>query len=125
MDARRVLTFRAVAAERSFSRAARRLNLSQPSVSQLVDRRPGGLVLTTAGAVLLAHADAVAERLDLAARQLAELADQRGELRLGAFPTALAGYVPAAIARMRQQHPQLRLLVEEVIPNDLEERLLR
>src|SRR5215208_5170449 len=36
MDARRLLTFRAVARERSFSRAARSLALSQPSVSQQV-----------------------------------------------------------------------------------------
>ena len=46
MDPRRVLTFRAVAHQRSFSRAARELALSQPSVSNQVacagarDRRP-------------------------------------------------------------------------------------
>src|SRR3954447_7927024 len=106
MDPRRVLTFRAVARERSFSRAAERLSLSQPSVSQqvaqlerevgtrLLDRRPGGLRLTPAGEVLLAHADAIAERFDLAATQLAEVAtEQRTLLRVGAFPTALAGLV--------------------------------
>jgi len=38
MDPRRVLTFRAVARERSFSRAARRLALSQPSVSNQIGR---------------------------------------------------------------------------------------
>ena len=55
MDPRRVLTFRVVAHERSFSRAARELSLSQPSVStqvaqlerelgaRLLERRPGGL----------------------------------------------------------------------------------
>ena len=61
MDPRRVLTFRAVARERSFSRAARELALSQPSVSnqiaalereigaRLLNREPGGL--TVAGSV--------------------------------------------------------------------------
>src|SRR5438093_4830567 len=141
MDSRRVLTFRAVAHERSFSRAARQLRVSQPSVSQqvallehevgtkLLDRRPGGLQLTPAGEVLLTHADAIAQRFELATTQLAELAelaDQRREqLRFGSFPTALAGFVPAAIARLRRQHPQLRLLVDEVTPSQLEERLLR
>ncbi|MGZ6575442.1 MAG: LysR family transcriptional regulator, partial [Solirubrobacteraceae bacterium] len=69
MDPKRVLTFRAVANHRSFTRAAEELALSQPSVShqvaalereigaRLLDRRPGGLQLTPAGALLLEHAD--------------------------------------------------------------------
>src|SRR5918992_5259373 len=72
LDPRRLLTFRAVALQRSFSRAAEALSLSQPAVSQqvaalerqlgtpLLDRRPGGLVLTAAGRLLLEHAEAVA-----------------------------------------------------------------
>jgi DNA-binding transcriptional LysR family regulator len=132
------MTFRAVAHQRSFSAAARQLRLSQPSVSQqvallevevgtkLFDRRPGGLQLTPAGEVLLTHTDAIAQRFDLAATQLAELAHQgREQLRFGSFPTALAGYVPEAIARLRRRHPELRLLVDEVTPSHLEERLLR
>ena len=82
MDPRRVLTFRAVAHERSFSGAARSLSLTQPAVSQqvaalerevgarLLDREPGGLRLTAAGEVLLEHADAIAQRFELAAAQL-------------------------------------------------------
>ncbi|HTU98797.1 MAG TPA: LysR family transcriptional regulator, partial [Solirubrobacteraceae bacterium] len=87
MDPRRVLTFRAVAHERSFSRAARQLALSQPSVSNqvaalereigapLLERRPGGLRLTAEGEILLEHADAIADRFGLAERQLAEAAE--------------------------------------------------
>src|ERR687885_1334479 len=98
MDPRRVLTFRAVAHERSFSAAARALSLTQPAVSQqvaalekevgtrLLIREPGGLKLTHAGDVMLAHADAIAERLELAGVQLAELAGaERTRLRVGAF----------------------------------------
>src|SRR3954463_4426414 len=112
MDPKRVLTFRAVAHERSFSRAARTLSLSQPSVSnqvaalerevgsRLLEREPGGLRLTAEGEILLEHADAIAERFELAAAQLAAAAEgRRTRLRIGAFPTALAGFVPAAIAR--------------------------
>lgn len=126
MDPRRVLTFRAVAHERSFSRAARELALSQPSVSnqvaalereigsQLLDRRPGGLSLTREGEILLEHADAIAERFELAKEQLAVAAEgQRARLRIGAFPTALAGLVPAAIARLRLQYPDTKVTVDE------------
>jgi DNA-binding transcriptional LysR family regulator len=126
MDPRRVLTFRAVAHERSFSRAARTLALSQPSVSnqvaalereigtRLIDREPGGLKLTREGQILLEHADAIAERFQLAGAQLATAAhDRRTRLRLGAFPTALAELVPAAIEQLRERYPDTRVIVDE------------
>ena len=127
MDPRRVLTFRAVAHERSFSRAARRLSLSQPSVSnqvaalerelgtRLLERRPGGLKLTPAGEILLQHADAVAERFQLAETQLAAAAaeGEPSRLRIGALPSALAGFVPSAIAQLRRRHPETRFTFDE------------
>jgi molybdate transport repressor ModE-like protein len=126
MDPRRVLTFRAVAHQRSFSGAARELSLSQPSVSnqvaalereigaRLLERAPGGIELTPAGETLLVHAEAIAERFELARTQLAALVDgQRARLRIGAFPTALAGFVPAAIERLRSAYPDSRVVVDE------------
>ncbi len=126
MDPRRVLTFRAVAHGRSFSGAARKLSLSQPSVSnqvaslereigaRLLEREPGGLRLTREGEILLEHADAMAERLELAHAQLAGAAQgRRARLRIGAVPTALAGFVPAALARLRLRYPDTKVTVEE------------
>jgi DNA-binding transcriptional LysR family regulator len=137
MDPRRLMTFRAVAHARSFSRAAEQMSLTQPSVShqialleteigvRLLDRGRGGLRLTEAGAVLLEHADQVAWRLELAETQLASLAGQRREhIRLGAFPTALASFVPSAVARLRLAHDDLRVRLGEVTPSNLEARLL-
>jgi DNA-binding transcriptional LysR family regulator len=137
MDPRRLLTFRAVAHARSFSRAAEGLSLTQPSVShqialletevgvRLLERGRGGLRLTHAGAVLLEHADHVAGRLELADTQLASLAgDRREHVRLGAFPTALAGFVPSAVARLRLAHHDLRVRLGEVTPSTLEARFL-
>lgn len=126
MDLKRVLTFRAVAHQRSFSAAARELALSQPSVSnqvaslereigaRLLGREPGGLTLTHAGEILLEHADAIAERFELAVTQLASAARaQRARLRIGAVPTALAGLVPAAIAHLRHRYPDTKVTVDE------------
>ena len=126
MDPRRLLTFRAVAHQRSFSQAARRLALSQPSVSnqvaalereigaRLLHREPGGLRLTREGEILLEHADAIAERFQLAGEQLAVAAHaQRIRLRIGAFPTALAGLVPTAIARLVDRYPDTKVTVDE------------
>jgi DNA-binding transcriptional LysR family regulator len=136
MDPKRVLTFRAVAHRQSFTGAAEELALSQPSVShqvaaleqeigaRLLDRGPGGLQLTPAGALLLEHADAIAMRFDLAALQLAEIAgDERTLLRIGAFPTALAGFVPSAVAQVRAAHPGARVTVEEGAADELPERV--
>jgi DNA-binding transcriptional LysR family regulator len=137
MDPRRLLTFRAVAHARSFSRAAEQMSLTQPSVShqvalleteigvRLLDRGRGGLRLTDAGAVLLEHADHVAWRLELADTQLASFAGERREhVRVGAFPTALAGFVPAAVARLRDAQRDLRVRLGEVTPSTLEARFL-
>jgi DNA-binding transcriptional LysR family regulator len=116
LDPRRLLTFRQVARERSFSRAAHSLSLTQPAVSQqiralelqlgapLIERRRGLFALTPAGELLLGHAEVLYERLRLAEAQLGETAAQgRRRLRLAAFPSALATLVPAAIARLQTE----------------------
>src|SRR3954452_17848174 len=103
LDSRRMLTFREVARQRSFSRAAESLSLTQPAVSQqiralevqlgaaLIERQRGRFELTSAGDLLLGHAEALYERLQLAATQLDESTeDAQRQLRLAAFPTALA-----------------------------------
>ena len=125
MDPRRVLTFRAVAHARSFTAAARELALTQPAVSQqvagleaelgtpLLVREPGGLRLTRAGEVLLAHADVVAERLGLAraprspsSRRRARAAADRRVLERARRPRAGAGRAAAAnVAGRRGARP--------------------
>jgi len=125
LEPRRLLTFREVARRGSFSRAAEALALTQPAVSQqiaalerevgtsLLDRGPGGLALTETGELLLAHADALSDRLLAADAQLAELAGVReARLVVGAYPSALATIVPDAIARWRAGHQGQAVTVE-------------
>jgi DNA-binding transcriptional LysR family regulator len=132
LDPRRVLTFCEVAHRRSFSRAAERLSLTQPAVSlqiraletqlgaRLIDRRRGFFALTQAGQLLLAHGEALAERLQLAEAQLAEaLTSSRTQLRLGAFPSALARLVPRAVRRVLSEAGELELSVTEGSTDDL------
>jgi DNA-binding transcriptional LysR family regulator len=114
IEPRRLLTFREVARQESFSRAARVLSLTQPAVSQqiralerqlgeqLILRGPGRFALTPAGELLLEHAEALAERLALAETQLGDVVGEgRRRLRIGAFPSVLATLVPAAVAGLR------------------------
>lgn len=115
LDPRRLLTFREVAKQRSFSRAAVALSLTQPAVSQqiralevqlgerLIERGRTSFALTATGELLYAHAEALRERLQLAETQLAEtIAEERRLLRIGAFPSILAALVPAAIAQLNR-----------------------
>jgi DNA-binding transcriptional LysR family regulator len=137
MDPRRLLTFRTVAHERSFSRAAERLSRSQPSVSsqvalletevgvRLLERGRRGVRLTPAGRALLEHADHVAWRLQLADTQIAAYTDERrDQVRVGCFPTSLVALLPAALARLRAVHGDIRVLLSEVTPRALEPLLL-
>jgi DNA-binding transcriptional LysR family regulator len=132
VDPRRLLTFREVVRQGSFSRAGEALALTQPAVSQqvaalerqlgvrLLERGPGGPVPTDAGALLLAHADAVADRLAQADAQVAELAaTERETLRVGAFPSALATVIPAAITRLREELPEVQVEAGEASGEEL------
>jgi DNA-binding transcriptional LysR family regulator len=120
VDPRRLLTFSAVARQRSFSRAADDLSLTQSAVSQqvaalerqigarLLRRGRGGVELTAVGEHLLAHATALAERVELARMQLEEIVSKdQLELRVGAFPSAMATIVPRAVARLSERHGTL------------------
>jgi DNA-binding transcriptional LysR family regulator len=132
LDPRRLLTFREVARQRSFSRAGDVLALTQPAVSQqvkalerqlgteLLERGPGGPTPTAAGELLLAHADAIADRLALADAQIGELVGaERETLRIGAFPSALASMVPDAVIRLRAERPELVVEATEGSADDM------
>lgn len=132
LDPRRLLTFREVARQGSFSRAASALSLSQPAVSQqvgalerelgatLLVRGRAGAVVTPAGELLLAHAEALAARLELADTQMDELAaSEQAALRVGAFPTALATIVPAAVVALGD----LDAAIEEGTVDELEAKV--
>jgi DNA-binding transcriptional LysR family regulator len=124
MDARRLEVFRAVARQRSFTRAALELHLSQSAVSQqvaalelelggpLFDRSRRRVRLTPAGAALVDRADALlagfaeARRAVAAARGAAE-----GDLRVSASLTVGNYLLPEALARLGRRHPALRLRV--------------
>ncbi|WP_051247550.1 LysR family transcriptional regulator [Nocardioides halotolerans] len=112
----------ALDASGSFTAAARELGLTQSAVSQhvsalerhlqltLVDRASRPTALTEAGHTLARHGRLLLSRLADAEHELAEVTGRRaGRLRLGSFPTALATFVPPALARFRDQRPGVRL----------------
>jgi DNA-binding transcriptional LysR family regulator len=127
---RRLRVLTEVADRGSFSAAADALGLTQSAVSQhisaleravgqaVVDRASRPAQLTEAGVILLRHARAVVARLDTAEQELAAVAGRRlGRLRIGAFPTALATFLPPVLSRFQQRYPTVRLtVVDEHMP---------
>lgn len=110
----------------SFSAAARALGYSQPAISRqvaameaaaghaLFARHAGGVHVTAAGAVVAEHAARILGGIDALTRDLSGLGDRLGgRVGLGAFPTAAAALVPAALARLAREHPGLAVSLTE------------
>ena len=126
MDTVRLTVFRAVATLGSFTSAAKSLRYTQSAVSRqiaaleddlavaLFDREARGVRLTEEGRVLLTHAEAVLDRMDVARRELATLrAVDGGRLRIGAFATAEAALVPRAMAAFQKDFPNVELSLSD------------
>lgn len=120
MENFRLKVFRTVAEESSFRRAAERLHLSQPAVSQqihaleeelsttLFDRGKGGIRLTDAGAVLLRYARKGARLADEARAALDSLrGETTGTLRIGASMTVTQYILPRMLGAFLEQHPRI------------------
>jgi DNA-binding transcriptional LysR family regulator len=121
MELRQLSAFVAVAEERTFTRAAERLGVVQPAVSQAVGRLEDELgivlferssrrvTLTSAGAAFLPKARAVLAQLADAEQTAGDLAAGRtGLVRLATTPGA-AGLVRALLVHQRAAHPGVRV----------------
>lgn len=126
LELRQLRVFLTVASELHFSRAARRLHVSQPALSQqiralektlgaaLFDRTSRATELTPAGRVLLDAAPRVlfeAERAQSLVTQAANGAV--GLLVVGSVGTALASITPRILRAMRASFPDLQLEVSQ------------
>jgi DNA-binding transcriptional LysR family regulator len=126
MDTSLLRTFHQVASQGSITAAAHRLGYTQSAVSRqiaaleasigalLFDRVARGVRLTEHGRSLLPHAESLLERLDEARRDLDALGLlERGRVRVGAFPTAVAALIPRAMAAFEAEHPKVSLSLVE------------
>jgi DNA-binding transcriptional LysR family regulator len=78
----------------------------------LIERGTRPVQLTEAGFALVRHTRALIARISTAEQELGEISGRRhGRLRFGSFPTALATFIPPALARFQQQHPDVSLTV--------------
>ncbi|GLU48766.1 LysR family transcriptional regulator [Nocardiopsis ansamitocini] len=129
LDANRLRVLVEVARAGSISLAAERMSFTPPALSQqltklegevgcvLLERGRGGVALTEAGRVLLAHGERVLGELRAAEDAVrATLAAAPPTLALGAFASAGKALVPGALAAFRRAHPHARLALSDVEP---------
>ena len=122
MELRHFRYFVAVAEESSLGRAAQRLHVSQPALSQqisdledelglkLFTRNSRGVELTEAGRVFLIGG----RRVLVAAQEATERAHEaatgeRGQLVIGSFGATTVSFLTDVLARFREQHPLVEI----------------
>lgn len=134
MELHQLRYFVAVAETGSFTRAAEREGVTQPTLSEQIMRLEGNdrgigrrlfdrlgrkVVLTDAGQLLLTHAQSILAAVGEAERAVRD-SGEGGRLRIGAIPTIAPFLLPPAVIRFRKDHPAVQLQLKE----DLTERLL-
>ena len=138
MELRHFRYFIALAEELHFGRAARRLNVVQPALSQqirqleqelgvmLLSRTKRRVMLTESGRAFLVEARrtlASAEQSALAARSAA--AGEVGRLRVGYVDLATWSVLPKVLRTYRKRYPRVELVLTELHREPQREALLR
>lgn len=124
---RQLWMFLAVAEEQHFGRAAQRLNMSQPPLTeqikvleqalklQLFERSRRGTQLSPAGAAILPAVRQFAGQVERLERVVREVASgQSGVLHIGAVTSAMLETLPPLLEALKQAHPHLTVFVKEI-----------
>lgn len=137
VELRHLRYFLAVAQELHFGRAAERLHISQPSLSQqirklesligaeLFDRSNRTVELTPAGEALRVRVRRTFDDVEeaVAAARDADLGIT-GSFSIGFIETAAIGIVPGAVRRFRESHPRVGLKLRELSTRDQTDGLI-
>jgi DNA-binding transcriptional LysR family regulator len=126
LDLRRLRLLRELAARGTIGAVAEALSYTPSAVSQqlatlereagvpLLERAGRGVRLTEAGRTLVAHAEALLERVEEAESDLAAGAREvRGTVRVTSFQTAALYLLAPALERLAATHPALRVELVE------------
>ncbi len=138
MTLRQLRYLDALARHRHFGRAADDCAITQPALSmqirdleedlgvELVERRPGDVILTETGAEVARRAGAILSSV----RDLDEFARHRGgvlrgPLRLGIIPSLAPYLLPVILSALQTKYPELRLELRETQTKTLLDELAR
>jgi DNA-binding transcriptional LysR family regulator len=126
MNFRQLACFVAVVEEGSFTRAARRIGITQPSLSQhiraleqeidgaVLERLPRGVSLTPAGRTLLPEARAAVRAVERGRRAArATLALEAGDLEIATVLSMAVGLLPRYIGVWHERYPDVGIRLQE------------
>lgn len=138
MELKQLEYFAAVCQELHFTRAAEKLGIAQPSLSQqirileheigtpLFDRVGKKTVITESGKILLQHYYNVSHELSQARAAISELQGlKRGTLKIGSLLTVVNYLLPATVISFHQQYPNVELSVLGLRTGDIYNGLLQ
>lgn len=136
MELRRLRYFVAVAEELSFSRAAQRLRMAQPPLSNqikqleeelgvlLFERTSRGVLMTGAGELLLEEARRIFVQVDQTVRAVQRVGyGEVGRLTLGFVPSSSNEALPPILQRFSERFPGIELFLREMRPDLIVRRL--
>ena len=136
METHQLRYFVAVADEGNFSRAAAKVRVAQPSLSQqirkleaevgqpLFDRLPRSVVLTEAGRCLIDYARQILASIGDARRSVDELKDEvSGRLAVGAIPTIAPYILPELVGKFQKHYPEVTLEIVEDVTDGITRRV--
>jgi DNA-binding transcriptional LysR family regulator len=136
MEIHQLRYFVAVADEGSFSRAAAKVRVAQPSLSQqirkleaevgqpLFDRLPRSVVLTEAGRCLIDYARQILASIGDARRSVDELKDEvSGRLAVGSIPTIAPYILPELVGKFQKHYPEVSLEIVEDVTDGIARRV--
>ena len=136
LEMRHLRYFRAVAEELNFTRAAERLHIAQPPLSQqirqleeelgvlLLERDARPLRLTEAGAMLLERTIAISSAFDTAVQDVRRIGrGQSGKLCIGFAGSAMYSVLPDILNTFRDACPAVELSFTELLAAEIAEAL--
>lgn len=122
--------------ERNIHRTADALGMTQPAASKLLkdledmlevplfERLPRGMRPTWYGEIMIRHARMVLANLNQANEEIAALkSGLTGQVNIGVIMTPGTSLIPQAIARVKRDHPNLRISVQMETSDVLQPRL--
>ena len=137
IELRQLEYFLAVSKELHFTKAAEKLNISQPSLSQQIrslEHEVGmpfsielvKISLTEAGRILLLHSKTIFHEIEQARSAIQDLNGlQQGSLTIGSLLTVVNYLLPPAILNFNNLYPNIELSVLGLRTGDIREKLLQ
>jgi LysR family transcriptional regulator, hydrogen peroxide-inducible genes activator len=123
-----------IAADKNFSRAAEKLHIAQPSLSQqlsklekeigvlLFHRNTNAVELTHAGALFIEKAQKVIDMMEQIKQEMDDISHTRkGRLIIGSLPITGAHILPLVLPEFQQRFPEIEIVLVEDSSSRLEQ----